>query len=258
MNHMDVSLRGVRTHYEHSGRGRPVVLLHGWGASGKTWGPIRPFLERHFATYTLDLPGFGQSDEPPRGWTLDDYAESLEEFIAHLALCRVILIGHSFGGRVIVKLGARRQADVSKAVLIDSAGIRPKRGLRYYFRVYTYKTLKSLFCLPVVGNAMRCQLEALRHRFGSDDYRQTSPTMRQVMVKVVNEDLTALLPYITFPVLLVWGENDTVTPLSDAHLMERLIPDAGLVVLENAGHWSYLERCQEFLQVLRAFLKADL
>mgnify|MGYP005765608411 FL=1 len=81
--------------------------------------------------------------------------------------------------------------------------------------------------------------------------------MRQCLVRVVNEDLTHLLPSIKVPTLLVWGENDTDTPLSDAHLMEKLIPGAGLVTLKNAGHYAFLEQQYTFNRVVCSFLKID-
>ena len=100
-------------------------------------------------------------------------------------------------------------------------------------------------------------LENFRKKMGSADYAAASPMMRQVMVKVVNEDLEPYLPNIKAPTLLVWGVNDTATPLSDGEKMEKLIPDAGLVKLENAGHYSFLEQQFTFNRVMCSFMKIE-
>ena len=98
------------------------------------------------------------------------------------------------------------------------------------------------------------KLDARRAKAGSSDYASASPMMRRILSRVVNEDLTDRLPLVKVPVLLVWGENDTATPLSDARTMERLIPDAGLVSFPGCGHYSFLDNPVQFAAVLRSFL----
>ncbi len=251
---MKITAHGVGVNYAASGTGPPVLLLHGWGANAESFAAVQAFLTRRFSAYALDLPGFGSSDEPPDTWVLDDYAQTVEEFAGQLGLRDAVVIGHSFGGRVAIKLGARKHLAITKMVLVDSAGIRPRRPVSYYVRVYAYKAIKGALQLPLLRGPGRNWLEAYRRRAGSSDYRSASPAMRQVMVRVINEDLTSLLPSLACPVLLVWGEKDTATPLADAKVMERLIPDAGLVVFKGAGHWSYVERGREFQRVLASFL----
>ena len=97
-------------------------------------------------------------------------------------------------------------------------------------------------------------VEKLQRKYGSADYRNATPLMRQVMVKAINEDLTDYLPNIKVPTLLVWGDMDTATPLADAKIMEELIPDAGLVILKNTGHYSFLEDFYTFSRVIESFL----
>jgi pimeloyl-ACP methyl ester carboxylesterase len=129
---------------------------------------------------------------------------------------------------------------------MDAAGILPKRGLKYYYKVYTYKAMKKLF--PKVA-AKR------QGKVGSSDYRNASPLMRQTMVRCINEDLTHLLKDNPVSTLLIWGSADTATPLSDGQTMERLIPDAGLVVLEGAGHFAFAQQWGLCSRVLDSFLK---
>ena len=81
--------------------------------------------------------------------------------------------------------------------------------------------------------------------------------MRGTLVRIVNEDLRSLLPHLDLPVLLIWGDQDTETPIADGRLMERLIPDAGLVVFEGAGHYAYLEQAARFCRIVDVFLRDD-
>ncbi len=229
--------------------GKPVVLfLHGWGAPAATYKLLLDHLAGYCRVVAPDLPGFGGSEEPPEAWCVDDYVDWTVAFAAALGLHKVILMNHSFGGRISIKLLARRPVPltVSKAVFMDAAGIRPKRTAKYYIKVYSYKLAKRL--LP--GYAAK-----MRGKVGSADYRHASELMRQTMVKCINEDLTDLLPKNEVSTLLIWGEADTATPLRDGKLMEQRIPDAGLVTLEGAGHFAFAEQWGLCSRVLDSFLK---
>ncbi|SFE84069.1 alpha/beta fold hydrolase [Alteribacillus iranensis] len=252
---MNIDIDGVNVHYRVSGEGVPVVLLHGWGANIQAFAPVHQFLEKHFKVWSIDFPGFGESQEPPEPWTVGDYTNMLEKFLTHLNIEKPILIGHSFGGRVSIKYASRKP--VRKVILVDSAGIKPKRKPKYYVKVYTYKTFKKLLKLPVIRNYEQEILTKVKGKLGSADYKNVSGVMQQTMVKVVNEDLRHHLPHIKAPTLLVWGEKDEATPVEDGKIMEEMIPDAGLVVLDNAGHYSYLDKRNEFLVIIDSFLQKD-
>ena len=175
-----------------------------------------------------------------------------EKFVKQLDIKNPTIFGHSFGGRVGI-IYSGRQNDLNKLVLIDSAGIKPKRGLDYYIRVYTYKLGKKVLSLP----GLRAYKEKMMENAGSSDYKNASMMMRQIMSKVVNEDLQHLMPSIQAETLLVWGDLDDATPLSDAKIMEQKIPGAGLVVFKGAGHYSYLECLGQFLRVIDVFLEKE-
>lgn len=180
----------------------------------------------------------------------------MEKFIQRLGLKSPALIGHSFGGRIAILLSSRNKT--GKIILVDAAGIKPKRSLIYYIKVYSFKTAKKI--LPILFGKKKGQelLDAWRGKAGSADYRQSSPMMRAVMSRCVNEDLKFAMPSIKSPVLLVWGENDTATPLSDAKTMEKLIPDAGLVSFPDCGHYSFLDNPYGFKAVIKEFLKKEI
>jgi len=167
-----------------------------------------------------------------------------------LGIVKADLIGHSFGGRIIISLAANFPEKVGKLILVDSAGIRPKRTARYYLRALMAKTGKRLSSLPLFGKGLK---DVIYSRIGSKDYREAG-NMRGTMVKVVNEDLTPLLAKIKAPTLLIWGEEDKETPISHARIMERQIEDAGLVILKGAGHFSYLDNLAQFCLIAANFL----
>ncbi|HZO28882.1 MAG TPA: alpha/beta fold hydrolase [Chloroflexota bacterium] len=247
---------GLRTVYREDGSldAPPLVILHGWGASIAAVATIQACFSPTHRTIALDLPGFGASDPPPDPWGAQEYASHLRAFLKQFGVTRASFIGHSHGGRVAIVLAATLPELVDRLVLVDSAGLRPKRSLGYYIRVYSYKASRRLLTLPglsgPLGAPLRRQFET---RVGSDDYRQAG-SMRGTLVRVVNEDWRHLLPKIAAPTLLIWGELDDATPVSDGQLMEQLIPDAGLVVFPGAGHFAYADDVGRFARVVGHFL----
>lgn len=239
-------------HYTVAGHGPAIVLMHGWGCNTTTLASIERVATDTNTVYNIDFPGFGKSEEPHEAWSIYDYTDMLRDFILALNIDTPSLLGHSFGGRVAIIYASRYPVD--KVILVDSAGVKPKRSLKYYFKVYLFKLMKYIAPL-LMGRARADEyIQSQRAKRGSSDYSNSTPMMRAIMSKVVNEDLTHLMPSITAPTLLIWGENDTATPIGDAHVMERLIPDAGLVTFPGCGHYSFLDNPVQFAAVLRSFL----
>lgn len=251
-------INGVRVVYEESGNpdGKPIILLHGWGCNHTTVSSIAKCLEPELKIFSLDLPGHGKSDEPQEVWGTDDFARMVVEFIRQHNLHDPVLIGHSFGGRT--SLAVSSILPISKMILVDSAGLKPKRSLKYYYKVYSYKTLKKLARVLLGEEKAKSFIEKQVQKRGSADYNASSPKMRAIMSKCVNEDLRKRFPSIKASTLLVWGENDTATPLKDAKVMEKMMPDAGLVTFPNAGHYSFLDNPFGFKAVVREFLKPEI
>lgn len=251
----DIVIDGLKLHYTDTGAADApaVIIMHGWGCCIATVESIARILCPAMRVISVDLPGHGKSDEPSEVWGIEAYTRCIEKFIDMLGLKTVTLIGHSFGGRIGILLSSR-QKYVDKLVLVDAAGIKPRRKPRYYVKVYTYKTLKHLLPLLFGKKKGTELLDKYRGHAGSADYRNSSPMMRGIMSRCVNEDLKHVMPGISAPTLLIWGENDTATPLSDAKIMERLIPDAGLVNFPGCGHYSFLDNPGGFAAVLRSFL----
>lgn len=254
----DIDVDGLRLHYDESGpeSGAPIVLLHGWGCNLTTLASIRKQLEGKMHVYSFDLPGFGKTPEPGEVWGIERYTRFTEHALSLLGIKSPILLGHSFGGRISILLSSRNI--VNKVILVDAAGVKPSHSLKWYFKVYTYKLAKKLYPLLLGKERARKRIDKARARRGSSDYNNASPMMRAILSKCVNEDLCHVMPSVKAPTLLIWGENDTATPLADAKKMERLIPDAGLVSFPGCGHYSFLDNPGGFRAVLHSFLQKEL
>jgi pimeloyl-ACP methyl ester carboxylesterase len=247
-----LEIDGIQLRYKMAGSGAPLLLLHGWGGSIESMGLIFDDFASDYTVVALDFPGHGESSLPPHAWGAADYAKCVLRVMDALLLQRPHIIAHSHGGRVIIQLATAHPDRVGRLVLVNSAGIRPPRSWRYYGRVGLAKTGKYLakYC----GRIGAVARERIYRAVASTDYANAGP-LRETFVTLVNEDLTPLLHQISSPTLLVWGADDTETPLASAKIMERLIPQARLVVFQHAGHFSYLDQYGKFRLLVRQFLK---
>lgn len=251
---MFTEVAGMKIYYTECGSGAPVLLLHGWGASSDSWKGVMSVLSGSCRLVAPDLPGCGQSDLPKRALCINDYLAFVMDFCNNLGLKDPILIGHSHGCRIIMKLCGTGLMHPPKIVMIDGAGIKPKFNFKKTLKIYSFKTVKRILTLPVIKGRTEGLLNKARSHFGSADYSSAPEVMRQTMVKLVNDDMTPYLDGITAPTLLIWGECDTATPLYMAQKIEKIIPDCGLCVIKGAGHWSFVERPGEALPIIKSFI----
>jgi len=253
--------RGVqRMYYERQGAGKPLLLLHGHGGSAQSWLPVIRDLSPVREVIALDFPGYGRSTEPDAPWSVTEYMELIAAFLRQLGMEGVDIVAHSFGARVAILLAATYPELAGKLVLTGAAGLIPERSKKKRWRSAVYKALKGAAeSAPVraLCGEKRVQAfrEALIQRFGSADYRALAPAMRPTFNRVIRQDLRPYLPRIKAPSLLIWGADDAETPLWMGRVMEKEIPDAGLVVFEGAGHFAYLDRYQDFLTIVQKFLE---
>lgn len=253
---MECVIDGLKLNYEIEGEGQVLLMLHGWGSNLQAFQCLVPALAEKYQVVRLDFPGFGKSSPVPRVFSVDDYVDITVKFIQQLGLSKLSLAGHSFGGRVIIKLNSRENLPfaIEKNILMDSAGILPPKTLKKTVRQKVFKLGKRVLSLPPVKAAFPEALDKFRAHFGSADYNAATGFLRDTMVKVINEDLQPYLSGIQRPTLLIWGDQDTATPMRDAHIMEKEIPDAGLVVVKNAGHFSFLKDPYLVIAVIQSFL----
>lgn len=255
---MNIEVDGYNICYKITGTGEEtVVMLQGWGTDLGVYDSVADSINEKYRFVQFDFPGFGGSDEPREAWNVDAYADFFCKFMQALDIKKATLIGHSYGGRVIIKLAARDSIpfEIKNIVLIDSAGIMPKRSFSQKLKVRRYKILKKILNMKLVYALFPELIDDWRSRQGSADYRNASPMMRQCLVMAVNEDLTELLPRVKQETLLIWGDKDTATPVTDAKLMEERIPNAGLVVLKGAGHFSFLEQPVIFKNIMKSYFQ---
>ncbi|MCM1268544.1 MAG: alpha/beta hydrolase [Bacteroidales bacterium] len=248
---------GISVNYTDEGEGGVILLLHGWGANITLYRGIIDTLKQTHRVIAPDLPGFGKTPEPPAPWCVDDYVDFVLHFIDSFKVKSLSVVVHSFGGRVFFKMNARKNLPftIERAVLIDSAGILPHKSLRQKCSLRLYKMGRALMSTPVLHFLYPDAVEEMRKKRGSADYNNATPLMRATLVKVVNEDLEPLIHLVQCPTLLIWGDLDTATPIGDARRMEELIADAGLVLCEGAGHFSFAEQPAKANGALRAFFE---
>lgn len=253
---MEILIDGLKIEYTDTATDKPpVLLLHGWGSSFDVYRGIISALGDRCRMIALNFPGCGASDTMSTPWTVDDYCNLVLKFLSALKIENPILIGHSHGGRVIMKLVGGGLINPPKIVLLDSAGLIPKKTFKQKFRAKSFKAIKTTLTLPIIKKYSAALLEKARNHYGSADYRAAPEVLRKTMVSLVNTDLRYLLPNISCPTLLIWGENDTDTPLSVAKIIEQLIPDAGLCVIKGTGHYSFCQKPYEVHAILRSFIK---
>jgi pimeloyl-ACP methyl ester carboxylesterase len=223
----------------------------------ESWAPVYLNFMKTRKVYVIDFPGqSGKSDELKEAWGVPEYSEMTKSFISEQKIEGCDVIGHSFGGRVIIYLASRYESLFSRIVLSDSAGIKPKMTIKKFFRIYSYKIVKNIYKLFLSKEKYEAKIAKAREKRASKDYVMLDTDIkRETFKKIVNLDLTSCLKGIKNPTLLIWGENDQDTPLYMAHKMDKLIPDSGLVIIESAGHFSYLDNPKKFLVVTNEFLK---
>lgn len=252
---MKIFVKDIEINYEQVGNGPDVLLLHGWGSSLDVYRGIMDLMQDSYRLTALDFPGCGKSGTLPNVWTNDDYADFVMEFIEKTGIENPILIGHSHGGRVTIKLAGSGMLNPPKIILLDAAGLIPKKSLKRKVRDGVFGAVKAVLKLPVINKCSEKVLEKARNRYGSADYKNAATIeLRNTLVNLVNTDLRDILPNIKCPTLLIWGENDTATPLSDAQIMEKQIPNAGLCVIKFAGHFAFVEQPRQANAIVKSFL----
>lgn len=251
---MQVLINGQLVSYADEGKGKVLVLLHGWGARLSTFDELAKQLRSEYRVIRLDFPGFGGSPKPSDDWGVGEYAALTSAFLKKIGVTKVYaLLGHSFGGRVIIKGVATGSLVADKVVLLNAAGPRPKDAPRRALFKVIAKIGKAVTAMPGLRGLRKGLRKKLYEAAGATDYLNAE-AMKPIFLNTVNEDLTSWLENVTLPALLLWGEGDKDVPVKTAELMQGLLPHATLVVLPEAGHFSYLDQPQAALSHIREFL----
>jgi len=231
----------------------PVLLLHGWGANiSLVWTLAQRLSTKGYCVYALDLPGFGDSDEPPIAWSVHDYVNFIIDYMNYHQLEQVNLFGHSFGGRLSLILGSLHATRVNNIVLANSAGIRPKTPLTSNLRLSAYKSIRDRLKAIGLTNLSDKLRNLYNKRYGSSDFNDTSGVMRETFVKVINEDLLKYAQDVNCPTMILWGETDEETPLWMGETLHRAINNSGLHIFPNSGHYSYIDNLDQTANIMHA------
>ena len=220
---------------------KDLIFLHGYLADKNSFSYQIPFFELDFNVHAIDLKGFGANTGMAYPYSLSDYVKEVEEYIEQNNLYKPCVIAHSFGGRIAIKLASEKDL-FSKIVLTGAAGLKPKRTFKYRLKTTAFKILKPF-----------CSKKRLL-RFYSKDYLSLSPVMRESFVKIVNEHLDDRLSKITQKTLIIFGEKDKETPTYMANRLHAGIKNSKLIILENAGHFCFIDKPYKFNMEVREFL----
>lgn len=226
----------------HENKSLPIFLLHGWGSDGRIFNNlIENFPNKTFIT--IDFPPFGKSDKNIKGWNIFTYVGMFMSLCDHLKIENCDILGHSFGGRIAIITSAVKRSLVHSCILVDSAGIKPKRKLKYYVKLWEYKQAKK-------------HGKDISH-YGSSDYKGLSPDMKETFKSVVNTSLDDYAKKMHVKTLIVWGRDDKETPIYMCKKLEKYIRQSRVEIFESAGHFPFLDHPLRFCKTFSEFLEGS-
>lgn len=254
---MYLTVKEITIYYEKYGNSKNTILiLPGWGNTKETFRYIIDYFKDKYTIYIMDYPGLGKSPIPTKTLTIYDYTEIINEFTKSKNIINPIVIAHSFGGRIISVLLSKYDYKIDKLILIDVAGIKPKKTIKQYIKEKIYKLKKHLIKL-LPKEKQKKYKEKLFQKYASADYLLLPPTMHQTFKNIINEDLTKYFKNIITETLILWGEKDQDTPLKDGIKINKLIKESALITLKNATHYSYLQYPVLVNKIIYEFIKKD-
>lgn len=245
---MQTVIDNILINYEIYGHKKDnvILILHGWNQNITHWVSVAKILSVKYRVITVDLPGFGSSTIPEKTFSTKDYSKLIEVFIKKLDLKDTILIGHSFGGKVAIKIASNLK-NITKLFLIAPSGIGEKPILTK-LKIRLYKLLNLfLFWLPK-------NLEMFKSKyFYSNDY-YNSGEMRNIFKKVVDEKVETDASRIAIPSIIIWGENDNELKIKNAKLLRNLITESTLRVVWKSGHSPNIEAPESLASIIKEYL----
>lgn len=245
------------THYRRVQPNLPTIfILHGWGSSSERWTEVIEQLSREgYDVLAPDLPGFGQSMPPPIPWNVEEYAGWAGQFLRSLGVHPLLIIGHSFGGRVAIRLLQQAPETARGLVLCASSGIKHPKTIKQRAAFIAAKTGNLIFSIPGLSALRQLARRALYRSIGEYDYYRTSGIMRETFQRVNEHDIAPGLETFAQPTLIIWGDQDKATPLSDAYRFHELISGSRLEIVPGAGHRLPYEQTEVFCKLVVGFAK---
>lgn len=238
---MKIVIDGIIINYNQIGTGdRNLLILHGWGRSYREWVSTANSIKGYKITL-LDLPGFGDSEDPYKAFNIFEYSKVVLDFINKIGIKDCTILGHSFGGRIGTILAVKSGELIKKLILVDSGGIE-KRSLKTKIKIILFKLIKP-FKIFVPKKMIRF--------FGSSDYKATSGLMRESFIKIINHDLRYLFSKIRQPVSIIWGSNDQILPVKYVKIYKSHIPQSNIRIVWESDHSPHISKPQDFIEILK-------
>src|SRR3989338_378208 len=249
---MQVVVESLLTTYKDSGKGKGVLLLHGWGDTMATFSQLEESLSSYYRVVSVDLPGFGKTQAPSQVWGLNEYANFVASFISKIDFNPYVIIAHSNGGDIAIRGLAAGKLSAEKLVLLASAGIRGQyKGRVKVIRLITKVGKIATAPLPAsVKNKLR---RMVYNTVGSD--MLVAEHLQETFKKVITDDVRTDATKLKIPTLLIYGDKDEQTPPKLGQLLRDAIPKSKLVIVEGAGHHVHQDEPEQVLGHIEELLR---
>ncbi|MBI2588818.1 alpha/beta hydrolase [Candidatus Saccharibacteria bacterium] len=249
---MNVVVNGLMTNYQKVGKGKTLLFLHGWGDSSETFAQLTEQLKNQYTLLLLNMPGFGGAEPPHEAWGLIDYARFVSAWLKKIDADPIYaVVGHSFGGSIVIVGVSSEQIKADKVVLLASGGIRNKNFVKKKALYLAAKTLKVPLRLLFPRKVEKIK-SGFYKKIGSD--LLLIPHMRQTFIKMVREDVQLQAKAVKQPTLLIYGDKDRETPVSYGHLLAADIPNSHLEIIPATGHFLHQEKPEQVAGLIKKFL----
>ncbi|MBI4123135.1 MAG: alpha/beta hydrolase [Parcubacteria group bacterium] len=257
LKEQNFELGGIQVHYKEAGQGEPLLILHGWGGSSESWVLLQRALSKEgFRVIAIDLPGFGKTNPPAMAWGVQEYSSFVEQFVSAIGLDKFSLLGHSFGGQIAITFAVQNSEKIKKLILAAPPGIRRPPGLKEKMVGLASKLVNVLFWIVPSQEARENLKKAGYRLIKRRDYLKAEGVMRQIMQRVIREDLFSIFSQIRVPTLIIWGDDDRQVPVQDAYTLLREIPHSAVEIIPKAGHVPHLKTPEKLSALVTKFLKA--
>lgn len=252
----NISIDNLFINYRIVGKGKTVLLLHGWGHDSSHWEKVMQFIaQQGFLVIAPDLPGFGKSQTLDYPWTLENYKDFILHFAKALELKDIFLLGHSFGGRIAILLASEKNdLNIEGLILCAAAGLYKKQSLKFKL-----STSFARFFGKILEKFNLLELKQKMSDFYSyavnSDYQKANKIMRETLSNIQKETLFHRIPRITAKTKIIWGKFDGITPLKSADYLVKNIPHAQLKILEKGNHSPHIYMPEIVAQEINSFIK---
>lgn len=239
----------LQIYYQKTGKGKDLIMLHGWGQDVSTFWSSVEFLQNNFTLWLIDLPGFGRSEVPKKAFDSNDYAKIIKDFIKINSIKKPSVLGHSFGGKVALNLSANYANLIDKLIIVGASGIEPDFSLKSNLIYPLAKIIHYL--IPDVFNIKSIIRTKFYKRLESDYI--DAGVMKESLLKTLKEDLTSQLSKIENQTLIIWGDEDKAVPLKYGIRMYQKIKNSKIVIVEGKGHFLHVHDPERFANYVKDF-----